>query len=232
MKELVERLKQRYKEADATEILTSIAGEYGKQVAFSTSFGAEDQVITQMLSKAGSGVTIFTLDTGRMFQETYDTMDVTAKKYGISIALVFPDRDQVEQMVDAKGINLFYDSVENRRQCCSIRKTIPLKRALEGHLVWVTGLRRDQSVTRHSEAMISWSDEYNLIKFNPLIDWSEEKVWDYIRTHKVPYNPLHDKNYPSIGCQPCTRAVLPGEPVRAGRWWWEHPENKECGLHK
>ncbi len=214
------------------EILSSIAGEHGKQVAFSTSFGAEDQVITHMLSMIGNSIDIFTLDTGRMFQETYDTMDVTVKKYGISIALVFPARDQIEQMVGEKGINLFYDSVENRRQCCNIRKTIPLKRALAGHLVWVTGLRRHQSVTRHTEAMISWSDEYNLIKINPLIDWSEEKVWDYIRTHKVPYNSLHDKNYPSIGCQPCTRAVLSGEPVRAGRWWWEHPENKECGLHK
>jgi phosphoadenosine phosphosulfate reductase len=177
-------------------------------------------------------VKIFTLDTGRLFPETYDLMDVITKKYDIQIVTYFPESTEVEKMVNAKGINLFYESVENRRQCCAIRKTAPLSRALSGMKVWITGVRKDQSVTRNEMDLINWEEKSGLIKINPLIEWSLESVMAYLHQHKVPYNRLHDQGFLSIGCAPCTRAILPGEDIRAGRWWWEHPENRECGIHK
>jgi phosphoadenosine phosphosulfate reductase len=216
----------------AEETLRWFLTEFNGKVAFSTSLGAEDQVITRMIAEIDKAAHIFTLDTGRLFPETYDLIDLTAKKYGISIRTMFPDAARVEEMVNAKGINLFYDSIENRKECCHIRKIEPLKRAFEGLDAWICGLRREQSVTRKDLQLVEWDEVNGLIKVNPLIDWSEQQVWDYIKTNHVPYNKLHDQDFPSVGCQPCTRAILPGEDVRAGRWWWENPETRECGLHK
>ena len=144
----------------------------------------------------------------------------------------FPDHQKIEAMVNSKGINLFYESVENRKLCCNLRKIEPLKRAFDGLKVWICGLRREQSVTRNTMQKVEWDEANGLIKLNPLIDWSETDVWNFIQSNKIPYNPLHDKGFPSIGCLPCTRAIIPGEDIRAGRWWWENPETKECGLHK
>ncbi len=214
------------------EVLAVLAKRHPGKIAFSSSLGAEDQVITHMIADRTLPIRIFTLDTGRLFPETYDLIDITSKKYGIAIEVCFPDAMEVQNMVNQKGINLFYESVENRKQCCGIRKTAPLKKALQGMEIWISGLRRAQSVTRSELQLTEWDDENGILKLQPLYDWSESQVWDYIKTHKVPYNTLHDKGFRSIGCQPCTRAVLPGEEVRAGRWWWEHPETRECGLHK
>lgn len=216
----------------AEDVLNWFLIEFEGKVAFSTSLGAEDQVITRMISDIDRSARVFTLDTGRLFPETYDLIDITSKKYGLNIEIMFPDADRVESMVNSKGINLFYDSIENRKLCCHIRKIEPLKRAFEGLDAWICGLRRDQSVTRKDIQLVEWDDTNGLIKVNPLIDWTEEQVWNYVRGNHVPYNQLHDKGYPSIGCQPCTRATLPGEDVRAGRWWWENPDSRECGLHK
>lgn len=214
------------------EVIEWFLNDFEGKVAFSTSLGAEDQVITKMIAEVDKTADIFTLDTGRLFPETYDLMDVTVKKYDITIRVMFPDAERIEEMVNAKGINLFYDSVENRKLCCHIRKIEPLKRAFKGLDAWICGLRREQSVTRKDMKLVEWDENNNLLKVNPLIDWTESELWAYIRSNHVPYNKLHDQGFPSIGCQPCTRAIMPGEDIRAGRWWWENPESRECGLHK
>ena len=206
--------------------------EYKNEIALSSSLGLEDQVLTHLVSKIDKNTGIFTLDTGRLFPETYDLIHRTNSKYGLKLKVFFPDASQVEQMVGSKGINLFFESVENRKLCCNIRKIEPLKRAFSGLKVWICGLRREQSVTRQHIQRIEWDEVNGLIKLNPLIDWTETEVREFIKVHGIPYNPLHDKGFPSIGCQPCTRSIFPGEEVRAGRWWWENPETKECGLHK
>ncbi len=216
----------------ANEVLHYFFNEFEGKVGFSTSLGAEDQVITHMLAQITSNPYIFTLDTGRLFPETYDLLDLTTKKYNFKINIFYPQAESVQKMVTEKGINLFYDSIENRELCCFVRKMEPLKRAFEGLDVWVCGLRKGQSPTRKDMKNIEWDEKNGLIKVNPIIDWTEQQVWNYIRENNVPYNKLHDKGFPSIGCQPCTRAILPGEDVRAGRWWWENPETRECGLHK
>jgi phosphoadenosine phosphosulfate reductase len=185
-----------------------------------------------MIAGINPGMKIITLDTGRLFQETYDLLDITRKKYNLSIETSFPDAVDVQNMVNTHGINLFYDSVENRKLCCFIRKTEPLSIALQGMDVWICGLRRDQSVTRQEIQAVEWDNLQKMIKVNPIVNWSLDQVWEYIRAHKIPYNTLHDKGYPSIGCLPCTRAILQGEDIRAGRWWWESAENRECGLHQ
>ncbi len=213
------------------EILEILASRHPGRVAFSTSLGAEDQVLTHMIATAGLKIKIFTLDTGRLFPETYDLMEITKEKYRISLEICFPDAEAVSRMVNEKGINLFFRSVENRKLCCHIRKTEPLKKALGDMEIWISGLRRDQSVTRTGTDLVEWDESLSLLKVNPLLSWNHDEVWDFIRLNKIPYNTLHDHGYPSIGCQPCTRAVLPGEDIRAGRWWWENPESKECGLH-
>ena len=215
----------------ATEIVQYFVDNHKGKVALGSSLGAEDQVLTDMLVKADKSVNIFTLDTGRMFPETYSVLDETNKKYEININVFFPDRQEVEKMVAEKGINLFYNSIENRKLCCKVRKTQPLKRALQGVDVWFTGLRKDQSVTRFFTQLVEWDEGHQLLKVNPLLSWTEKQVWAYIKENNIPYNQLHDKGFPSIGCQPCTRAIEKGEDVRAGRWWWEAPEHKECGLH-
>lgn len=232
MKEQVEVLNKKYAYATAEELLSGFLSEYKNRIALSSSLGLEDQVLTHMVCAIDKTTKIFTLDTGRLFPETYDLIHRTNNKYGIKLSVYFPDASQVEEMVNSKGINLFYESVENRKQCCYIRKIEPLKRAFAGLDVWICGLRRDQSVTRHDMQKIEWDEANGLIKLNPLIDWSEEEVRNYIQANGIPYNPLHDKGFPSIGCQPCTRAIFPGEDIRAGRWWWENPDTKECGLHK
>lgn len=218
--------------ANPHEIIGFFAKKFNGRIAFATSLGAEDQVITEMIAGNNPGMKIFTLDTGRLFQETYDLLDITQKKYGLKIEVCFPEDTDVEEMVNTHGINLFYESVENRKLCCFIRKTEPLQRALQGMDAWICGLRKDQSVTRQEIKAVEWDGIQKKIKVNPLVNWNLEQVWDYIHEHKIPYNPLHDKGYPSIGCLPCTRAVQAGENIRAGRWWWESPENKECGLHR
>jgi len=232
MKENIEALNNRFRDSGPEDLLAWFAGEYKGKIAFSTSLGAEDQVVTYMIAAMQIPVKIFTLDTGRLFQETYDLLDITQKKYGITIDVYFPEAAGVEEMVKSKGINLFYDSIENRQLCCHIRKIEPLKRALQGMDVWITGLRKDQSVTRSDASMIEWDATFEKIKINPLINWDSDTMWKYLRAMNIPVNELHSQGYPSIGCMPCTRAVQPGEDVRAGRWWWELPQFKECGLHK
>ena len=201
------------------------------QCIFSTSLGAEDQVLTEIIASSFPAIRIFTLDTGRLFQETYDLIHITEQKYRIRIELFFPDYLSVEKMVNTKGINLFYDSVENRKECCHIRKIEPLQRALSGMKVWITGMRKEQSLTRTGVEMVNWDETHSIIKLNPIVNLTGEEVWSAIRSNKIPYNTLHDKGFPSIGCLPCTRAILPGEDSRAGRWWWESGSNKECGMH-
>jgi phosphoadenosine phosphosulfate reductase len=198
---------------------------------FASSLAAEDMVLTDLILKSGLPITIFSLETGRLHKETLAMVDQVKEVYGYDIALYRPQTEVVDAYVAQNGLNAFYDSVEMRKECCRIRKVEPLGRALAGNKAWVTGQRRAQSATRTS-LMVEEDDPGHLMtKFNPLADWSEQDVWDYIRAHNVPYNALHDQGYPSIGCEPCTRAIEPGEDVRAGRWWWENPESKECGLH-
>lgn len=213
------------------EILGFFLREFKGRIALSSSLSIEDQVLTDMVVKIDKQTRIFTLDTGRLFPETYSLIDSTNKKYGIAIEVFFPDHGKVEEMVKSNGINLFYDSVEKRKQCCQVRKLEPLKRAFAGLEVWICGLRQEQSITRLGTKAVEWDHANGILKINPLINWLEKDVWDYIHANEVPYNELHAKGFPSIGCQPCTRAVLPGEDLRAGRWWWEEPEHKECGLH-
>jgi phosphoadenosine phosphosulfate reductase len=232
MQEQAEALNQQFRDAGPEEVLSWFLLNYRGKIVFSTSLGAEDQAITCMIAGLGTPARIFTLDTGRLFQETYDLLDITEKKYGVHIELYFPDARRVEEMVREKGINLFYDSIENRQLCCHIRKIEPLKRALEGMDVWITGVRNEQSVTRQEARLVEWDPAYRIIKVNPLVNWTHEMVWQFIRGKEIPVNELHAKGYPSIGCLPCTRAVQPGEDIRSGRWWWELPEYRECGLHK
>ncbi|GAB4312027.1 MAG: phosphoadenylyl-sulfate reductase [Bacteroidales bacterium] len=234
MKEaLVEQYNEQFSGKPAEEVLEFFLKEYKDRIAFASSLGLEDQVLTHMIRSISPDTRIFTLDTGRLFQETYDLIDRTSSRYHFRMEVWYPEASDVEVMVRKKGMNLFYESVENRKECCFVRKIKPLHRALEGTEMWITGLRREQSVTRNNGRLVELdANNHGRLKLNPLIDWSEEEVWDYIKKNNVPYNPLHDKGYPSIGCQPCTRAIEPGEDIRAGRWWWEMPENKECGLHK
>ncbi len=231
-KETINKLNAQFTDASAGELLEYFLKEYGDKITFASSLGAEDQVMTHMIAGIDKTANIFMLDTGRMFPETYEVLAKTNKRYNINIQVYFPDSKRVEDMVNEKGINLFYKSIENRKLCCHIRKTEPLQRALSDKEAWITGLRREQAVTRNNFHKVEWDDKNELIKVNPLIDWTHDEIWDYIKTYRVPYNKLHDKGFPSIGCQPCTRAIMPGEDVRAGRWWWETPETKECGLHK
>ncbi len=202
------------------------------RLALASSFGAEDVVVIDMMMKINPKSRIFTLDTGRLNQETYDVMDEIRKKYNVNIEVMFPDQNEVEQMVRVNGLNLFYDSVGNRKLCCGIRKVHPLNRILSTLDGWVTGLRADQTEIRSNANKLELDEQHNdMIKINPIIEWTWEQTWDYIKKNDIPYNKLHDKGFPSIGCEPCTRAIKSGEPLRAGRWWWESDSQKECGLH-
>lgn len=214
------------------ELLIWAMEKYSLKAGLASSFGMEDMVLIDMVSKLKAPITIFTLDTGRLHEETYEIMERVRSHYGLKIKTYFPDRDQVEKLVREKGFFSFKESIENRKECCRIRKVEPLNRALGQLEAWVTGLRRDQAVTRTDTPKVSEdTDHPPLIKINPLADWSQEQVESYIEMHKVPVNALHKRNFPSIGCGPCTRPIEPGEDIRAGRWWWENPEHKECGLH-
>jgi len=224
-------LNELIKNLPAQEALEKMAGLFGDKLTFATSLGAEDQVITYMLSQISRPVSIFMLDTGRMFPETYDLLHRTVNRYGMPIKTYYPDTGKVEEMVNQRGINLFFESIENRKLCCHIRKIVPLRRALQGKEAWITGLRRSQSVTRENMDFVEWDTSNGLIKINPLLEWNEEQIREFIHTRNIPYNPLHDQGFPSIGCQPCTRAIGKGEGLRDGRWWWELPDSKECGLH-
>lgn len=204
---------------------------FGERIAQASSFGAEDQVITHMLSLVSPQTRVFTLDTGRLAEQTYETIEATRTRYGIEIELLFPDRDSLEEITALHGPNMFRDSVEKRKLCCKVRKVEPLKRKLAQLDAWICGLRSEQSVTRKQLQRIEWDQANGLIKISPLADWTNEQVWQYIHENDIPYNRLHDEGYPSIGCEPCTRAVEPGGDIRSGRWWWEEPQHKECGLH-
>jgi len=199
--------------------------------AFSSSFGAEDMVLLDLIQRHTLNISIFTLDTGRLPEQTYQLMQQVEERYGACFTVIFPQAEAVQALVQKNGINGFYHSVENRQACCAVRKLEPLQRALKGKKAWVTGLRSEQSVTRQGLIASEQDQQYDVRKFSPLHDWTEQDVWDYLRAHNVPYNALHDQFYPSIGCAPCTRAIAVGEDVRAGRWWWEQAEQKECGLH-
>ena len=211
-------------------ILENIAQEFSPAV-FASSLAAEDMVLTDLILREKLNISIFSLETGRLHVETLGMLDKVKTTYGTEILLYKPEASAVDAYVAQHGLNAFYDSVEMRKECCRIRKVEPLNRALAGKQAWVTGQRRSQAATRTELAVQEDDVAHGMQKFNPLADWSEEDVWHYIRSNNVPYNPLHDKGYPSIGCEPCTRAIQPDEDVRAGRWWWENPESKECGLH-
>jgi phosphoadenosine phosphosulfate reductase len=202
-----------------------------KNIVLANSLGAEDMVLTDLILKDFPGIGIFSLDTGRLPEETYALMQRLEEKYGYRVKLYYPDTATIENFTRTRGINAFYNSVEMRKECCRIRKVEPLKRALAGQDAWITGQRRGQSVTRGDLSPVEYDETFGLHKANPLYDWQESDVWAYIKAFDVPYNALHDKHYPSIGCAPCTRAIAKGEDIRAGRWWWENPESKECGLN-
>ena len=227
----VSSLNEKFQGVKAEEILEYFINNYKQEAALSSSLGAEDQVLTDMILKIDRNANIFTLDTGRLNPETYNVMDATNLKYNVKLNVFFPKSVDVEKLYETQGINGHFESIQNRKNCCGIRKMEPLKRALKPLKVWITGLRAAQSVTRTDMPVVEFDDNFNVIKVNPLINWSEEDVWKYIKSNNVPYNKLHDEGFPSIGCAPCTRPVKAGEDIRSGRWWWENPEHKECGLH-
>jgi len=221
-------------ELDGTSIVTSLAklaDSFANAITFSTSFGVEDQVITHFIFENELPIRVFTLDTGRLFPETYSTWSKTVERYGQPIETYYPEAEALQRFITEKGPNSFYESVENRKRCCYLRKVEPLNRALAGNAIWITGIRAAQSPNRKDMDFLEWDAERKLIKFHPLFDWSLEQVRAFIAKHSIPYNPLHDRGFVSIGCAPCTRAIRPGEDFRAGRWWWEDASKKECGLH-
>jgi phosphoadenosine phosphosulfate reductase len=213
------------------ESLAILADLFPGEVVFSTSLGYEDQVISDLILKNNINIGIFTLDTGRLFAETYMTLQKTNNRYDTKIKVYYPQTEAVENMVSTKGPLSFYESIENRKECCFIRKVEPLNRALKGAKIWVTGIRAEQSGNRHDMPRLEWDEAHQLFKFHPILDWTFEQVKHYVKSNGIPYNPLHDKGFVSIGCAPCTRAIQEGEDFRAGRWWWEDESKKECGLH-
>lgn len=219
--------------AAAESVLRWALDRFAPKVALACSFQAEESVLIDMMHRLrGTDFRIFTLDTGRLNQETYDCMDAIRARYGVRVEVYFPDATQVEDMVRAHGLNLFYHSIEQRQLCCAVRKVEPLNRALKNLEAWITGLRREQAVTRGTVSKVELDrDHGSILKINPLAEWRHDDIWNYIREHNAPFNRLHKQGYPSVGCAPCTRAVRPGDDLRAGRWWWENPETKECGLH-
>lgn len=228
--EKIQSLLEKTRSLSIEETLAFLANEFKDKVVFSTSFGQEDQVITALIGKNNLPITIFTLDTGRLFQETYDVFHKTLKKYQIDIKTYFPDTTAVEELLNKKGPNSFYESVENRKECCFIRKVAPLTKALKGNSIWITGLRAEQSENRNDLDLFEYDEKFDIIKFNPLLRWTLKEVSAYLEKNSVPQNALHKQGFVSIGCAPCTRAITPDEDIRAGRWWWES-SHKECGLH-
>lgn len=230
-KEEIDSLNIKYADASAQELLQSFMSQYGARLALSSSLSIEDQTLTDMMLRIDPQANIFTLDTGRLFPETYELIDRTNEHYKVKLKVYCPQTEALQQFVATEGINPFYESIEKRHACCEVRKLEPLRRAFRDLDVWVCGLRSAQSVTRSDMRLIEWDERHGLLKINPLIHWTEQQVWDYIKENHVPYNRLHDKGFPSIGCEPCTRAVRRIDDVRAGRWWWESPDHRECGLH-
>ena len=228
---LAEQLLNETEGLSIQQTIEFLTGKFPGKVCFSTSFGMEDQVITDQIFSNNLPVKVFTLDTGRHFEETYKVHNRTLAQYDKKIQVYYPDTNEVELLVTSKGPFSFYESAENRKECCHIRKVEPLKRALHDNVIWITGLRSQQSSSRQDLNRIEWDDSNQIIKYNPLIDWSLEECQEYIKNHHVPYNILFDRGFVSIGCAPCTRAIEPGQDFRAGRWWWENNSSKECGLH-
>ena len=213
------------------EALIWLGKQFSGRIIFSTSFGLEDQAITHIIFSKNIPIKIFTLDTGRLFSETYSVWSRTREVYRKNIEVYTPKEEALQKLVSSKGPNSFYESVENRLECCYIRKVEPLQHALQGNEVWITGIRKGQSANRNDLSTVEWDEKNNIVKFHPLFNWNIEQLKKYIKDNNIPYNSLHDKGFPSIGCQPCTRAVKDGEDARAGRWWWEQSDKKECGLH-
>ena len=231
MKAYLDEIAVQIKDMGPVESIAFLAQSFPGQITFSTSFGWEDQVITDMIFANNLPVRVFTLETGRLFPETYYVWNRTLEIYQKPIFAYHSDAAALEEMISLKGPNSFYESVENRKQCCHIRKIVPLKRALSGNKLWVTGIRAEQSLNRTDMSNLEWDEANQLIKFHPIFEWHLDEVKAYIKKNNIVYNTLHDKGFPSIGCAPCTRAVQPGEDFRAGRWWWEDQSKKECGLH-
>jgi phosphoadenosine phosphosulfate reductase len=228
--EFLLQLENAFRERPVGEALQFVAGLFPGRVKFSSSLGQEDQVLTDLIARHHADISVFSIDTGRLFNEVYETIEKTRARYKIPIDIYFPQSEPVQQMVTEHGVNLFYDSVANRQTCCHIRKVEPLNRALRGAAVWITGLRASQTDHRKHIPVVEWLADKEIYKINPLLHWSYDEVLDYINKNSVPYNTLHDKGFISIGCAPCTRAIEAGEDPRAGRWWWELSQ-KECGLH-
>lgn len=227
----IQRISQIANNADIAQNLRSIAEQYPGQVVFSTSFSWEDQAISHIIFSENLDIQVFTLDTGRMFPETYSTWSRTLEKYNQPITAFYPDSLSLQKFIEQKGPNSFYESVDNRKQCCYIRKVEPLQRALKDKKVWITGIRAEHSPDRHDMQQLEWDGVNNIVKYHPILHWTTDETIAYINANEIPYNPLHDKGFVSIGCAPCTRAIRPGEDFRAGRWWWEDAAKKECGLH-
>lgn len=228
---LLDTLRVELKGLSIVESLTKLTALFPGKVTFSTSFGIEDQAITHFIFKNKLPIRVFTLDTGRLFPETYSTWSRTLEQYNQTIEVYYPNTTDIQAFVTEKGPNSFYESVDNRKACCHIRKVEPLNRALQGQSIWITGIRAEQSLNRLDMSNLEWDGAHQLIKFHPIFDWSFEEVRSFVNKNGIPYNPLHDKGFVSIGCAPCTRAIREGEDFRAGRWWWEDASKKECGLH-
>jgi len=231
LKNNISRVEEQLNVLSIDEVLADLSKQFPGQVTFSTSFSFEDQVITHKILSNQLPISIFTLDTGRLFAETYSVWSATNERYHSTIKAFYPDNSLLETFVAEKGPNSFYESVENRKACCYIRKVDPLKRALRNNAIWITGLRAEHSTDRHNMPQVEWDESNGLIKYHPILHWTTEEVKEFINQNNIPYNPLHDKGFVSIGCAPCTRAIKPGEDFRAGRWWWEDNTKKECGLH-
>jgi phosphoadenosine phosphosulfate reductase len=231
MNVLINELQDELTGKEITEQLKHLTERFPGQVVFSTSFGLEDQAITHFIARGQLPIKIVTLDTGRLFTETYNTWGRTLEKYNLGISAYYPDKISLQEFVSSKGPNSFYESVDNRKECCHIRKVEPLQRALKGNAVWITGIRAEQSNNRQDMPVLEWDEANQLIKFHPLLSWTWRQVKQFVSRNDIPSNALHDKGFVSIGCAPCTRAVKPGEDFRAGRWWWEDSAKKECGLH-
>jgi len=228
---IIKEIKELIEGLEPEQVLSVLASKFSEDTVFSTSFGMEDQVISHQIFSNNLPIQVFTLDTGRLFPETYSVWSRTLSRYNKPISTFYPNHERIEQLVGQKGPNSFYESVENRIECCGIRKVEPLNRALLGKAIWVTGIRQDQSTNRKTMDWVEWDEVHQLVKVHPLFYWSLDDVKEYIKAYNIPYNSLHDKGFPSIGCAPCTRAVPIGGDIRDGRWWWEDQSKKECGLH-
>lgn len=231
VKDIFVQLKETIGNLTVADTLNLLHRHFTGGIVFSTSFSYEDQVVTDLIARSGVPVELFTLDTGRLFPETYYTWNQTLEKYGLPIKAMYPPSEEIGAFVSQHGPNSFYDSVELRKECCRLRKVVPLANALKGKQVWITGLRAEHSPGRNELEILEWDEAYSIIKYNPVLHYSTAEIKDYVYAHQVPYNPLHEKGFVSIGCAPCTRAIRPGEDFRAGRWWWEDAGKKECGLH-